>query len=165
MKGNFSFQEMSHASIEKEIDLLNSNKASVSSSIPPKFLKENRSICSKPLTYILNSGIRNSCFDNGLKRADLTPVHKTDDRTNKRNYRNVSLLPIVSKIFEKLTQSQISAYIKTFLSPFLCEYRKGYSPQHALIYMLEKWRISLDKGGVWRMCANGPLKSFRYIRS
>ena len=34
-----------------------------------------------------------------------------------------------------------------FLSPFLCGYRKGYSAQHALLSMLEKWRISLDKGG------------------
>ena len=44
-------------------------------------------------------------------------------------------------------QSQISGYVETYLSPFLCDYRKGYSPQHALIAMLEKWRISLDKGG------------------
>ena len=36
---------------------------------------------------------------------------------------------------------------KRFLSPFLCGYRKGYSAQHALLSMLEKWKISLDKGG------------------
>ena len=44
-------------------------------------------------------------------------------------------------------QAQISDYMETFLSPFLCGYRKGYSAQHALLSMLEKWRISLDKGG------------------
>ena len=62
-----------------------------------------------------------------------------DDATNKKNYRNVRLLPVVSKIFEKLMQSQISGYVET--------YRKGYSPQQALVAMLEKWRISLYKGG------------------
>ena len=44
-------------------------------------------------------------------------------------------------------QAEISVYTETFLSPFLCGYRKGYSAQHALLSMLEKWRISLDKGG------------------
>ena len=44
-------------------------------------------------------------------------------------------------------QAQISDYMKTFLSPFLCGYRKGYSAQHALLSMLEKWRLALDKGG------------------
>ena len=44
-------------------------------------------------------------------------------------------------------QTQFSGYIETFLSPFLCGSRKGYSAQHALICMLEKWRTSLDKGG------------------
>ena len=44
-------------------------------------------------------------------------------------------------------QAQISGYMEKTLSPFLCGYRKGYSAQHALLSMLKKWRISLDKGG------------------
>ena len=44
-------------------------------------------------------------------------------------------------------QSQISAYMENFLSRFLCGYRKGYSAQHALLSMLEKWRKSVDNGG------------------
>ena len=113
-------------------------KSSMSSSIPPKFLKENIYVCSQPLTIIINKGFLNSSFDGGLKLADLIPMHKMDDATNKKHYRNVSLLPVVSKIFEKLMQSQITGYVEKYLSPFLCCYRKGYCPQHALIAMLEK---------------------------
>ena len=54
---------------------------------------------------------------------------------------------MVSKIFEKIMQKQIGSFTDTFLSPFLCGYRKGYNAQHALALMLEKWRISLDKKG------------------
>ena len=54
---------------------------------------------------------------------------------------------MVSKVFEEIMQAQISDYMETFLSPFVCGYRKGYIAQHALLSMLEKWRISLDKGG------------------
>ena len=75
------------------------------------------------MTNVINNGIANSHFDRDLKLADLTPVHKDDDTTNKKNQRNVSLLPIVSEIFEK---RQI---------PFLCGYRKGFSSQHALLFM------------------------------
>ena len=78
----------------------------------------------------------------------MTPIYKVGDTTDKTNYRNISLLPVVSKIFEKIMQAQISAYVEKFLSPFLCGYRKGYSAQHALLYMLEKWRLSCDKGDI-----------------
>ena len=88
-----------------------------------------------------------SDFDGGLKLADLIPMHKGHENTNKENYRNVSLLPVISKIFEKLMHSQMSKFIDKVLSPFLCGYRNGYSAQHAFLTMIEKWRASLDRGG------------------
>ena len=153
VKGTFAFTTVSVAAVDKEIVALDSKKAYTSRSIPPKFLKENSDVCCEPLAVVINNDISNSCFDSGLKLADLTPIHKGEEATNKKNYRNVSLLPVVPKIFEKLLQPQILAYVETFLSPFLCGYRKGYSPQHALICMLEKWRMSIDKGG----CGGGVL--------
>ncbi len=112
MKGSFSFSSVSCDAVEKQIIGLDGMKVSMSSSIPPKFLKENSSICSKPLTTIINNEICNSNFDRGLKLADLTPVYKADERTSKKNYRNISLLPVASKIFENLLQCQVSTYVK-----------------------------------------------------
>ena len=63
------------------------------------------------------------------------------------NYRPVSILPAVTKIFERIMQKQMNGYIERFLSPFLCGYRKGYNSQYALLLMLEKWKKSLDNGG------------------
>ena len=147
LKGSFTFTAVNLVDIEKEVKALDNNKSTMSGSIPPKILKENSDIGCKPLTNIINNAIVNSYFGSDLKLADLTPVHKDDDITNKKNYRNISLLPIVSKIFEKMMQSQISAYMENFLSRFLCGYRKGYNAQHALLSMLEKWRKSVDDGG------------------
>ena len=67
---------------------------------------------------------------------------------NKRNYRPISGLPSGSKIFERIIQGQIGNFVDKLLSPYLCGYRKGYSMQHALITLLEKWRISLDNNGI-----------------
>ena len=119
----------------------------MSEGIPPKILKEYRSVVCEPLTKIINKGIVDSNFDDNLKKADLTPVHKEGDTTNKKNFRNISLLDIVSKFFVKILQTQITAHMEKFLSPYLCGYRKGFNPQHALISMLEKWKAAIDKQG------------------
>ena len=143
---NFSFNPINLNDMKTELNALNVQKASNSSSIPPKLLKENSDVCAVPLTSIINAGIMIGKFEDSLKKAELLPLHKHEDATDKKNYRNISLLPIVSKIFEKILQKQSGSFTDTFLSPFLCGYRKGY-PQHALTLMLEKWRASLDRGG------------------
>ena len=117
-KGYFSFNEVHVSEVKKLLEEIDGKKATMSSSIPPKVLKESIGICCEPLTYIINKGIVDTCFDSGLKIADLTPIYKADETTNKRNYRNISLLPAVSKIFENIMQGQISVYMEKYLSPF-----------------------------------------------
>ena len=58
--------------------------------------------------------IYNKKFSQKLKFADITPLYKKEDSTKMKNYIAVSVLPIVSKIFERLIQKQISEYIKQF---------------------------------------------------
>ena len=82
-----------------------------------------------------------------MKLADISPVHKKDDFTNKSNYRPISGLSAGSKIFGRIIQGQIRRYMETFLSPYLCGYRKGYSVQHALIALMETLGVSLDNKG------------------
>ena len=91
-----------------------------------------------------NDSNLNMEFPAPLKLADIKPTHKKNDTTNKENYRPVSILPSVSKLFERNMFEQISGYIEKFLSPYLCGFRKGFSTQHSLIVMLEKWRKALD---------------------
>ena len=56
-------------------------------------------------------------------------------------------MPPISKICEKLLQKQINNYIENVFSPYLCGYRKGYSTQHALICLIEKWEMILGEKG------------------
>ena len=64
-----------------------------------------------------------------------------------KNYRPVSVLPVMSKVFERIMEKQIAAYMEEFMSPYLCGFRKGFSTQHALIALIEKWKSSLDQKG------------------
>ena len=73
----------------------------------------------------------------------MTPVFKKGHASLLKNYRPVSVLPVVSKIYERIMQKQISEYIHKHLSSYLCGYRKGYSMQMALISMLENGNYPL----------------------
>ena len=81
----------------------------------------------------------------------MTPIHKKEERTLLKNYRPVSLIPIVSKLFQRDMYNQILLYIDKFLSPNLFGYRMGHSTEQCLIIMLEVWKEALDgknKAGV-----------------
>ena len=99
------------------------------------------------MQLLFNNAISNSEFPENLKLADVTPVFKKKDPLDKTNYRPVSVLPSVSKIFERLMQKQINEHIKNKLSPYLCGYRKGFSTQYALLSLIERWKKILDEKG------------------
>ena len=105
-------------------------------------------MCSPALANIWNEEILpHKNFPENLKLADATPIFEKKDETFFENYRPVSILPTVSKIFEQIMQKQITDYIGKFLSPSLCGYRKGFSTQYALLSLIERWRLCLDKQG------------------
>ena len=99
------------------------------------------------LQKLLNESIETGTFPDCLKLADITPVFKKKDPLNKTNYRPVSVLPTVSKLFEKITQKQGNGFISNCLSPYLRGYRKGYNTQQALLALIEKWKKNLDDKG------------------
>ena len=63
------------------------------------------------------------------------------------NYRPVSILSNISKTYERYLYNQISDFFKEKFSNYQCGFRKGFSAQHCLLVMIEKWRKSIDKGG------------------
>ena len=77
---------------------------------------------------------------------DIIPVHKKEIKSDKVNYRPVSILPNLSKIYEKLMYQQLYEHFNSILSPKQCGFRKGYSAQHCLMVMLEKFKKSSEKG-------------------
>ena len=106
--------------MESEIHKLNTNKPTTFNNIPAKILVENSDICSRFVSNIYNESILKSNFPVPLKKADITPVHKKGDTSTKENYRPVSILPSISKIFERKMHDQISLYMNKYLSGYLC---------------------------------------------
>ena len=75
-------------------------------------------------------------FPDILKRAEVTPVYKKDDRNDKQNYRPVSELTSLLKVFAKLIYSQINTYTSDKFSKFLTGFWKNHNTQHALLNMI-----------------------------
>ena len=82
-----------------------------------------------------------------LKLSDITPVYKKLDPIDKANYRPVSVLLLLSKVFEKNIYDQLYEYLENFLSELLCSFRRAHSTQHALFRLIQKWQAELDLGG------------------
>ena len=100
-------------SIEKETQNLKINKASQSQDIPTKIIKENVDIFAEFLWKSINSLIKSSTFPSCLKSADVTPLRT---KGKKDNYRPASILPTLSKCFEKYMFTQMSAYFDEIFS-------------------------------------------------
>ena len=143
----FSFTETNVSEMENEIKSLNPRKATTSNNIPANVLKDTFDICSLILNDIWHVAVLGSSFPRELKLADITAILKSVDATNENNYRPISDLPVVSKLFERIMQNQIFPYLNEFLSSSLCGYRKGYSTQYALLGFIEKWKKMLDDQG------------------
>ena len=140
----FTFHENDNEKIIKEIKRLNKNRASQKSDIPITIIHENADIFADYLAESLKGAIKSCNFPNCSKLADITPLHKKERKDNKENCRPVSILPTLSKILERILFEQISVYFDKFLSDQQCGFRKGYSTQHCLLNLLEKWKNSVD---------------------
>ena len=143
----FNFENMDMEMLKNEISGLNDKKSTSSRNIPVKVLKQNSDVCISYLHKICHLLFEKGTFPDKLKLAEVIPLFKSGDALLKKNYRPISILPTVSKVFERVIQKQINSYINNYLSDFLCGYRKGYSTQHALVSLLERWKSSLDKKG------------------
>ena len=106
----FSFKFETQEKFSKVIQNLNCNKATQQYDITIKILKENSEIFSYTLRHNLNNSLFSKVFPSSLKKADTTPVYKKDEKLLKNNYRPVSILPSVPKIYELCIYDQINDY-------------------------------------------------------
>ena len=149
----------------KEINRLKVNKATQSTDIPTKLIIENSDIFGDFIFENYNNCISSFTFPSYLKNAIITPAHKKGTKTSKDNYRPVSILSNISKIYEKLMFKQISEYFEPILSKFQCGFRKGYSAQHCLLAMLEKWKSAVDNKKTFGALLTDLSKAFHCLNA
>ena len=142
----FTFSYVSYEEVLNKIRILQIKKTTQQNDIPTKTLKKNSKVLTEYFQKNINFCIENSIFPSDLKVVDVTPVFKKKSKTSKDNYRPISILPNISKIYERYLYNQMQTYFDNLLSKYQCGFRKGYNAQHCLVYMIEKWKESADSG-------------------
>ena len=144
----FSFDETETDSIKKIIDNLDSRKSRIFGGIPANCLKGVSDISAKFIRTVWNDEILTDLkFPRELKLAGVVPAFKKEHSSLVENYRPISLLPVISKIFERIMLNQITTYMNEYLFPYLCGYRKGSATQITLSSLIEKWKQIIDNKG------------------
>ena len=102
-------------------------------------------------------------FPPDLKLADVTPVYKNKSKNSKDNYRPVSILCNISKIYERCLYDQIQVFFYSILSKYQCGFGRGYNAQHCLITLIGKWKKSVDNGGAFGTLFTDLFKAFNCL--
>ena len=122
------------------------SKASGPNSIPVNLIKSACSILAPILTHLINKSLVQGKFPNLLKLGNVCPIYKKDDVDKCENYRPISLLSNIGKLFEKVIYARISIFLDKFeiLYEKQFGFRKHHSTNHALTSIVEQIRKKLD---------------------
>ena len=122
---------------------LNISKASGPFSIPTNLLKYYSELLSKPLAILINKSFSEGNFPNLLKFADVCPIFKKGDKNKCENYRPISLLANISKLFELAMHTRVYDILEKYnlLYERQFGFRKKHSTNHAILSILEDIKI------------------------
>ena len=132
----------------KLLSNLSTSKATGYDNTPARFLKDGANIIVSPLTYIINLSLKTNIVPDDFKTARIVPLYKKGDCNFEGNYRPVSILPVVSKILERIAYDQMYSYLceNNLIYEFQSGFRTGFSTNTALTYLCDKIRFNVDRG-------------------
>ena len=129
------------------ISKLESKKSSGHDGLSSKFIKLCSPFLSVILANIFNQSITNGVYPDSLKIARVSPIHKKGDVTDPNNYRPISVLNLLNKIFEKIIHKRLYKYLTKFnlIYKYQFGFRERYSTMHALVELTDRIKDAIDK--------------------
>ena len=136
---SFIFEEVSFIQVRDAINTLNSKASKDIFGYNTILLKRLKDTLVIPLTYLINSCIREGVYPDLFRKSRVIPVHKKGDTDNINNYRPITLVPVLSKVLEYLLKQQLYNYfeIKKILISSQYGFRKSKSTTLAILSLLE----------------------------
>ena len=105
-------------------------------------------IISPSIAALINKSLTSSHFPNQLKLAKVFPIFKNGSKSDPSNYRPISVLPTISKIFEKHVNKHLLGYLNKYKLIHECQsgFRHNHSCQTALVKLIDEWMYCIDHG-------------------
>ena len=156
----FQLRTVSLGEVLKKISLLRSDCSTGADQIPVKYVKQAGDFLTGPLAHIINVCISNSQFPR------ISPVPKVDNPKRAADYRPVSILPALSKVFERLVLKQLVHYIdeQSLLLPNISGFRKGQSTTAVLLGIRDDLIRAMKRGEVTMMVLGDYSKAYDTVR-
>jgi len=125
----FCIKEVSCDKVKKVIVNMSNSMSKDIYNIHATLIKRNESCLLEPITYLINLSIQTKTFPESWKTAIITPIYKTGDKDLASNYRPIAILPVVSKVLEKIVAEQLAEHLESnqLLYPLQFGFRDKYS--------------------------------------
>ena len=140
--GVFSFQRIDVQKVTKLLKAIDVNKATGLDKIPNRLLKIAADVVAPSLTGIYNQSLVTGIFPSDWKMAQVSQIFKSD----LNNYRPISVIPTVAKIFQKIIYDQLYQYLNGLLNSGQTGFRSLHSTLTALLETNDNWCVNIDRG-------------------
>lgn len=145
-----TFRPCSKDEINKIIDALNTNTSTGLDGFSTKAIKCVKHLIADKLSLSINTSLELGIFPDSLKIAKVSPIYKCGSKTDPSNYRPISVLPVVSKIFERILYDRLSEYLTE--KQILIDEQYGFRPKcntlTAAIDLISKIKTNIDKKNI-----------------
>jgi len=146
----FNLRTATYSDVFKAIKRIRNDCSTGNDNIPSKYLKASIETITSPICHIINSCIENQLFPHQWKISRISPVPKVNKPTCHSDYRPISILPILSKVYERVILNQLVAYIEKnhLFAEYQSGFRKGHSTISTLLKLKDEILSAMKKGEV-----------------
>ena len=129
---------------------LNKSKAAGLDKISARLIRECADLICIPIRDIFNQSVSQGIFPDDWKCAKVIPLFKQGDRDDLNNYRPISVISVMAKVFERIVYDQLYAYLEEH--NIICKYQSGFRAIHstvtALLEAADTWAYNIDRGKI-----------------
>jgi hypothetical protein len=143
----FKFQDITEITVNNIIDNLAPKISFGFDGLSTKLIKSIKPVIVRPITIIINQMLKTGTFPDKLKIAKINPIYKKEDETLFTNYRPISLLPAISKVFEKVMSQQIYKFFHDKKLFYCAQYgfRSEHSTEFAALEFVDRVIVDMDQ--------------------
>ena len=115
-----------------------------------RLIRECADLISPYIPIVFNCCLTTGTFTNDWKLAKVVPIFKQGDRSDMNNYRPISVISAIAKVFERIVYNQLSSYLSenNILSKYQSGFRSFHSTVTALLEATDNWAFNIDRGYV-----------------
>lgn len=132
----FKMKRATYYDIRKELTNLRNDCSTGFDTIPAKFIKPVAEYLASPLTHVVNNCIKKQSFPKLWKTAKICPIPKVSSPIANSDYRPISILPILSKVFERIILNQLKSSLERH--QIFQDTQSGYRQGHSCVTLLHK---------------------------